>query len=575
MSDADSTAAASDRADAPATTAPGGFRDRYAVLLLLAALALIHVGLWRASGYLGDVGVFVAKADALNRAGQVTANLYLTVHQACLLLAPYPLDAHNLVRLIASAMSVFGLYGLLRASRLCRPFGALAASILWIATILCVPYAQIALSNLFAYALCLCGLAGLTGGFTWRRWLVALATAYLAAKCRPEYLGVLAALLAIAGLHLAVAVWRARREQTAAAALAPRRADWLAAGVVSLLMLTCSALPKADADSAGADAYLLLGFHQSYALYHNRNHGADAFINPWLESMPLTAREFGDPQGLSDVIRHEPGKFVDYIWDNSRHNLPFVLPAIMQTRSPPGGSRIGLGMIQMGKLLAGATVLAAIAAVVLALRRRRPGLRELAGLLLDLRVQVLASLLIAAGLPLLMYGRESRLYVSLVPLAFLPLAWALGRLLSLPRPRWAWLACGLLALAMCRPLFPGRPSNRPLIDELRRRGLTLQEPVTIGGPNSRELGGLALGAGQEGYTNLDQHLVDTMQDGGYDFVVFSHGLGRSSLFRQHREFFSTFLARPELFGYGHVITNEADDEYLILFQRNPIQTESP
>lgn len=561
----------------PHTAAP--LSTRWGLLAVLLAFAFLHVGCWTTGGYLGDESSYLYEALQAHEQGIPVRSLYYNAYKLIFtLLTADPLYAHLLLRVGVSLVVTFSLWAWLRRFPAVSGYAAAITSCWWACSFINVPLVQMGLAPLFCLALVLPALAWalragpLTGGLTLLLGLLAAATV------RPEYL---APALLIAGYLLLQQGYLRRRDPAAWRRQLSGRALLPLAGL--LLVLALFVCLPGPAGRSNYDSYLLTGLTQGYAQRYVRAH-PEVTLNPYREASRLTNEIFGNPAGFTSAARHNPAALLGYLCDNGLDNLRMLVPLLLLQRVLPGlPITVAASLGQVALLIA-----VGLAGILLWVWRHRaarlaaapaapattvaPRWRQVLHWLLTTPAAVLPVLLgAAAGVPLLVHVQEPRLWLSLVPLVYLGLAWGLTQVLALAasaRPAQVLL---LLAVGWwCAPLFPGASSNQALVLPLRAYGAALDHVPVLGGPSSSMLATYAFGTRFTAAEDLNDDLLNRLRHGEFDaFVAGNAGLLSSAFAAEHREFFTAFFAHPEDFGYRALPPYEGEEETLRLYLHQP------
>lgn len=591
--------------------------------VVLGALAWIHVGFWGTAVSLGDEGDYVRHAASSYADGTLVRSLYLNAYK--LLFATVttdPLRAHLLLRLLTSALAAVGLWMVLRRFQGVSPYAAALTTCLWIASYANVPHIQLGLQPLFCLALVLPALALALGRQTLNRQGLLLLALLGAASSRPEYLAptVLLALYFTGwqwrAWRLARHAWRAQLNGGTAVVLA-----------LALVLGVILVRGRGEEGRSNPDAYLLVGLVQGYAVWYLPQH-PDEHFNPYSEAGRVTDRVFDHPRTFTEAVRHNPGAFATYVAANATQNLR-RLPAMLLLPRVLPGFRFTLE----NRFRQATCVLVLAGGGLLLWLLRQPGLRPPLGAMLrrvgrSPRAAILVLLTSASAVPLLIHITEARLVLTVVPLLYLLVAWGLDQWLTLLRDCWlglrrcwpaapaprppnhtdagsalgvdgaasasqlqadaaattsdAWLAVDAPALLLvvalaawwCWPLFPGGPTNQPLILAVREYARQAGRPVTLAGAPAMQVGAYALGTGYAHEDHQSDELLARIRAGGYDLVIISSVALTSGFGNEHREFYAAFLQAPGACGYVELLRIRCDGELFWLFGR-PLPDHAP
>ena len=120
----------------------------------MAAFAAANIGIWNAGVPIGDEGIHVLAAMRILE-GAPSYNPYHLAYAALLgSVAPDPINAHIVLRIVAALGSMLGLYAVLRAFAL-RPWACALASLAWGVSSLAMPSIQGGNNSIICLALTL------------------------------------------------------------------------------------------------------------------------------------------------------------------------------------------------------------------------------------------------------------------------------------------------------------------------------------------------------------------------------------------------------------------------------------
>jgi len=328
---------------------------RFGAVVVLLGVLLANFGVWRAGIPFEDESSHINDGFRVLR-GEHSTNLYSLLYGALLgTVAPDPMDAHVIMRLVASVGSTLGLFYVLRAFRGLRSTAVVVASLVWACSALCTPPTQNGNICVFSLALILPAL-----GYVLRKTstlsllTLALAT-FWTAQIRPEYLAPMI-LISVGG---AIYLWRKRRHASTGGMPSNGGGRWKTVLVAAALV---ASLPVVSAFRSPTktkfDAYLLLGLGQCYAVYYSERHPEEHFT-AMTEYEPLLNRVFGNPHSFTEAVANNPRELARYLVTNGFHNLLKVPRALLSNRNKL------YNVIVLGLIVVGGTV------GLRSLRRRR------------------------------------------------------------------------------------------------------------------------------------------------------------------------------------------------------------
>jgi hypothetical protein len=507
---------------------------KHGLLLVLAALCLANLGVWRASVPTMDDCGHVSDAFAVLR-GAWTSNLYHLADAGLLAtVAPDPITAHIVMRVFESFASTLGLYLVLRTFPRLRPSAVVIACCLWIASRLCTPTEQNAGVSMFTYSLALLGLAYFLRRPSANRLLAFMLELFWLGQTRPEYFALLI-VLPVGGALLI----RARRRALPRGEVArppSRAATWaLIAALLASLLVAHRLKPKSGIT---IDAYLLLGLGQCYAVYYRARHPSEVFA-PMTEYQPLLDRVFGHPKTFVGALAHNPSEALRYVAVNTFENLIHLPRIVLANRD-----RVHSALVML-LFLAGA-----VAGVVRLAGRYRRGASVAAGLDGEDRARILTLVLFtsSSSVAIILLVPNARYWVAWAPLLYLAIAWAVQELEGLARPRWfAGVSLALVAAVFCFPVFWRVSSNQELFRVVRNVAAPLGPKPSVAGTWVMPYTTFGL---SDRATSIDGDLLSIagIENRTYDLFVVDD-LENTSFWTSHEAELRRFEADPAPFGY--------------------------
>lgn len=442
---------------------------RFGAVVVLLGVLLANFGVWRAGIPFEDESSHINDGFRVLR-GEHSTNLYSLLYAALLgTAAPDPMDAHVIMRLVASVGSTLGLFYVLRAFRTLRSTAVVVASLVWGCAALCTPPTQNGNVCVFSLALILPALGYLLRGTSALSLLTFALAAFWTAQIRPEYLAPMI-LIPVGG---AIYLWRKRRRAPNGEVTSNGRGRWKTVLVAVALV---ASLPLASAfrspTKTKIGAYLLLGLGQCYAAYYGDRHPEEQF-SAMTEYEPLLNRVFGNPQSFMDAAANNPRELARYLAGNGFHNLLKIPRALVSNRNKL------YNVIVLGFIVVGGTL------GVRSLRRRQQDGRPLMALINTEELWRLCLLILfasASSCAILLLVPVSRYWISFVPLFYLLLAWSLHNVLSkyfVSVPDRIIRAVAIVAFGF--PVFIGVRSNRGLMDVVRAAERGIDHPPVIAG----------------------------------------------------------------------------------------------
>ena len=418
---------------------------------LVAAQAIMCIGLWNGGVPLGDEGVHIIRALSVGWSPRTWTSPFHDVYALVLVLLRDPVSAHLAYRFFLAETTALVLWRILH----CTGFSlrsSVGASILWIGCGLGNTLVQFGNINLFAFSVAGVGISLVLTKPTTARRAICIGLLLMASGSRVEY-------LAPAGLLLLVEVVRYARRAT------PRKR------VVFIGMtVACIFAAVASVDTRFFDGYLLLGLGQCYAHFvHRQNPGLT--FNPFTEYGPLLDSVFGSPKTFAAAVLHNPRELARYFALNGLRNAAMVVPSMLNPRRIVKLSSITIqGLVPLIVVWAGiATGLA------LAIRRARQFATPWG------KVGYLSVLASSASVSILLHIPDPRYWIGSVPIVYAGVAIALEALLQLSLPRWLRTATIFGALAwLLWPMPWSQLDNQPAIRAARAALVGRNQPTFVG-----------------------------------------------------------------------------------------------
>jgi len=526
---------------------PGGLagdrrrEERLGFAFLLLAMVLLHVGIGNAYVPLEDEGTHVLQAIAVWK-GQPSTNLYYHLYSFVFThLTTDPIQAHLVLRTLASFAAASAMYLVLTSFRGITPAASTIASIAWGASRLCTPPLQTGTSGVLSLALVMFPLALVLRRPGWPSIALFMLACYWAAQIRPEYYAPLIAVPA------AAALFARRRRRAERAAGTPGARPRLVAGALAVGTLLLSVFYVATGPrqkKIGLDAYLLLGLGQCYAAYYRDRHPDEVF-DPMTEYQPLLDRVFGHPKTFTGALANNPGEAAKYFVVNSMENLSKLPRAVLASKN-----RVMSGLVLLLLCAGGALGVIGWRRARSSGRSARPRDEQGQGQEDDLwRLALLVATLSASSCAIVLLVPGPRYWLSWAPLLYLWLAWSVDNLLAASRsPKVAMVAVPCAALVFGYPMFPRIHSNQATVRAVRAAGVGLDHKPVLAGNWVLPLTAFAFGDQGVSVNAYDGLSLDDLRAGRYDFFFFD-AIDHTTMGHDNAAFLHDFQATPERFGY--------------------------
>lgn len=509
---------------------------RFGAVVVLLGVVLTNLGVWRAGIPFEDESSHINDGFRVLR-GEHSTNLYSLLYGALLgTVAPDPMDAHVIMRFVASVGSTLGLFYVLRAFRGLRSTAIVVASLVWGCSALCTPPTQNGNICVFSLALILPALGYVLRETSALSLFTFALAAFWTAQVRPEYLAPMI-LIPVGGV---IYLRRKRRHASNGEVPSNRGRRWKTVLVAAALV---ASFPVASAfrspTKTKVGAYLLLGLGQCYAAYYGDRHPEEHFT-AMTEYEPILNRVFGNPRSFMDAAANNPRELVRYLAANGFHNLIKVPRALVSSRNKL------YNVIVLGFIVVGGTI------GLRSLRRRQQDDRPLMALINsdDLwRLCLLSLFASASSCSILLLVPASRYWISFVPLFYVLLAWSLHNVLSkyfVSIPDRIIRAVAIVVFGF--PVFIGVRSDRGLMDVVRAAESGLDHPPVIAGNwvvpfNTFAFKDQAIATGEDSGLTIDE-----LRSRRCDIIVMD-SLMQTRFAATNRAYLQQLASSPESVGY--------------------------
>jgi hypothetical protein len=533
------------------------------LVLIFGAVLRVNYGSW----LFGDISVADESARLLTAYqifmnSEVSLSIYDNIYRMIFIYGSHDLiTAHFIMRIVASLISVCGLFLLLSSLRWNTLFSAFIATLVWGVNLLNVPFVQDNAQYLICFGVsCCAGALLISSKGLWSK-IIGLGLATAAGLTRPEYM------LVPAVFALYYAIILVRHVSSRLSMFHAAQAAWK----IFVVMMVCGVLLFAATNDRvhnttnKMEQYMFFGFSQCYSHYiqYNRPEGYPPFH--WGRDYPIVMKQdFPDAERLYQLFLQAPLKAGGYIVANafgnakaSIHlldhrslltgllttevtNFPWKHVVILEDISLKGLAFLGLVMIG-----------------VLIFKSRKILMHEE-----SFRMSMLFLITFAfASLPaFLLFIPRQRYWVTLVPLAYWGMSVVLAKLLG----RFSLGAglCLVLGVSVCfsQPFFIYNTNMKPrLYYEFVSKIRELEQHIDVKGKIP------VLASRHQTFFNypskasFDVHsfsdpdlsnisLKELLESAKYTVIVIEYPLLTHQLV-VNREVLDEFQLSPSLFGY--------------------------
>jgi len=560
-------------------THPLAWLWRHPLLLVILANLVFSLGIWNAQdGYGEDMGP--VKTALYNIQTQsVNGDLYVKTFTLFLNgITPDPVHAGVLMRFLVSLFTSVSLYLVLSCfsnhlGRGCILF----VCFVWTASYLNAPAIQSTSASGFAFGVMMLGIYCLLGD-----WSVAGAIGFYffgltAASLRPEYM---APVLLMTALFIVIGVLKCTTYLEALTGF-PRFKMRL--GVLFLMLII--AIGMIVHPSRGVrkkmqycDRYLFYGFGQCYADFYRREHPLEIF-DPMTEWEWLLKRDFGDPKNFTSILRNNPRESARYFFLNTVGNIAGIPRQLFITRDKGAGIgdkrlyRLVLTLLIFGGLL-GIGRLRRLCVDSLG-ENRAGGWRARLNLFFQKRKALLRKILIlfiltsASSAAIVMLVPTPRYWISIVPLLYVILAFAVDCLLKQLRLlRFEPCMVALSFVGFCSPNFIV-PHPCFEVRALQHIAPLVRDHPVIGAWWAQPECVFAFRGDARDISISDGINAGDIIAGRFDILSIDGNFrGTGTWLRQH-EFFEDFVNEPEKYGFKKV-TDVPTGRFSIFYRPKPV-----
>ena len=513
-------------------------------LVLLACLAALSWGCWNLPVPRADETGYIAQAWRIAHGETSSFNTFFLFYAAILrFIAPDPMVAHLVARLICSVFSTYVLYFVLRAFRPWLSANAILISVvIWTSSYLCTPFAQMGTISLFGYSLGMLGIGFLMRGLTLSNFLLCEAFLFLGAQARKELWVplLLVGLLFVAGLVL---------NRTVRGRVFQQLSSPLVLGLLAVVLILGGIFAVRKAETLGnSGSRSLLAFGQSYARFASQTNRERGF-DPMTEYAEVLNRRFHNPKSVLDVIKADPMEAGRFFVINSFTNLTQLPVCFFSTRDT--GMNAGWLQRPQAIVLILSLVVGSILGLITLISTRRQWLVPPAPLLY--RLLCLLILATTSLVAFVMVTYVSRHYIPLVPLAFLFLAWCWHSLLTVPVlariPGAAVVA--VVAILFCRPgLAPAQDWNEDFRVLREARDRLPAQPLVAGIYSHPYIIYSFYGEGSQATPMTTPPVnADALLRGDYDVFIVNNNIRGTRVWKKQQPLFEAFMQTPEKWGY--------------------------
>jgi hypothetical protein len=471
------------------------------------------------------------------------------------------MTAHFIMRIVASLVSVCGMFLLLSSLQWNTLFSAFLATLVWGVNLLNVPLVQDYAQNLLCFGVsCCAGALLISSRGLWSK-IIGLGLATVAGLTRPEYM-LVAAVLALYYVIILVRHVSSRLSVFPAARLIRQ---------IIVVMMVCAVLlfvAKSDHVHNTAkymERYLFFGFSQSYAAYmqQNRPEGYPPFS--WARDYPIIMKQdFPGIERLDQLLLLAPLKAGRYLVDNALSNARASIH-LLDHRSLLTGLTVKevtnfpwkQVVILEDIILKGLAFLGLVIIGVLIFRNRKIIIYDE-----SLRVSLLFLITFAvAALPaFLLLIPRMRYWITLVPLAYWGISVVLAKLVG--RYSLGVGLCLVLCASVCfsQPFFIYNINIKPRYNYefvqkimILEQSLDAKEKIPVLASFHRQFFNYASKASFDVHTFSDPDLCDIglqrlIESARFRVIIIEYPVKTHRLVID-REFLEKFQLSPSLFGY--------------------------